>query len=87
MDTKGPITADYHQGSLDGKSQSWPLEGKTLDISGSGVLTILPEEPLNKHKIELKLGLNVGKDVVTCTGLYYTYKTSAERTLSGCLLF
>lgn len=68
VDTKVPIIADYHQESLDGKSQSWTLEGKTLDISGSGVLTILPKEPLNKHKIELKLSLNGGKDVVTCTG-------------------
>ena len=68
VDTKVPITADYHQESLDEKSKSWTLEGKTLDVSGSGVLTILPEEPLNKHKIELKLDLNDGKDVVTCTG-------------------
>lgn len=68
VDSKVPIIADYHQESLDGKSQSWTLEGKTLDISGSGILTILPEEPLNKHKIELRLSLNSGHDVVSCTG-------------------
>lgn len=68
VDTKVPITADYYQESLDGKSQSWTLEGKTLDISGSGVLTIFPKEPLNKHKIELKLSLNGGQDVVSCIG-------------------
>jgi hypothetical protein len=68
VDSKVPVTADYYQESLDGKSQSWTIEGKTLDISGCGVLTVLPEEPLNIHKIELKLSLNGGQDVVSCTG-------------------
>lgn len=68
VDSKVPVTADYYQESLDGKAQSWTIEGKTLDISGSGVLTILPEKPLNNHKIELKLSLNGGQDVVSCTG-------------------
>lgn len=68
VDTKVPIIVDYYHESLDGKSQSWTLEGKTLDISGSGILTILPEEPLNKQKIELKLSLNGEQDVVSCIG-------------------
>lgn len=68
VNSKVPVTADYYQESLDGESQSWTIEGKTLDISGSGVLTILPEKPLNNHKIELKLSLNGGQDVVSCTG-------------------
>ena len=68
VDTKLSIVANYYQESIDGENRSWTLKGKTLDISGSGLLTIFPEEPQNKHKIELQLSMNDGKDIVCCTG-------------------
>lgn len=68
VDTRVSIVANYYQESIDGESISWTLQGQTLDISGSGILTIFPEEPQNKNKIELQLSMNNGKDVVSCTG-------------------
>lgn len=68
VDTRVSIVANYYQESLDGESHSWTLEGQTLDISGSGILTIFPEEPQTRNKIELQLSMNNGKDIVTCTG-------------------
>ncbi|RUM43359.1 MAG: hypothetical protein DSY80_05775 [Desulfocapsa sp.] len=68
VDTKIPIVANYNPEGIEGDSHSWTLEGQTLDMSGSGILTILPEEPPVKHKIELKLCINEGKNVVCCVG-------------------
>jgi PilZ domain len=68
VDTKVSIIANYNPESLDGANNAWTLEGKTLDISGSGLLTIFSEEPQTKHKIELLLSMNDGKEVVRCTG-------------------
>ena len=68
VDAKIPIVANYNPECIEGDSHSWTLEGQTLDMSGSGILTILPEEPQTKHKIELKLCINDGKNVVCCIG-------------------
>lgn len=68
VDTRVSIVAIYNQESLDGENHSWTLQGQTLDISGSGILTIFPEEPPTKNKIELQLSMNDGKDVASCTG-------------------
>jgi len=68
VDAKVPIVANYNPEGIEGDSHSWTLEGQTLDMSGSGILTILPEEPQAKHKIELKLCINEGKNIVCCKG-------------------
>ncbi len=68
VDTRVSIVANYNQESLDGENHSWTLQGQTLDISGSGILTIFPEEPPTKNKIELQLSMNDGEDVACCTG-------------------
>ncbi len=68
VDTKVTIVANYNPDSVEGDSHSWTLEGQTLDMSGSGVLTIFTEEPQNRNKLELKLSMNNGKDVISCTG-------------------
>ena len=68
VDTRISIVANYNQESLDGKSLSWTLQGQTLDISGSGLLTIFPEEPQNRNKIELQLTMKNGKESISCTG-------------------
>lgn len=68
VDTKVTIVANYNSESVDQKSKSWTLEGQTLDISGSGLLSIFPEEPQTNHKISLEICLNNGKDIVSCEG-------------------
>ncbi len=68
VDTKVTIVANYNPDSVEGDSHSWTLEGQTLDMSGSGLLTIFTEEPQNRNKLELKLSMNNGKDVISCTG-------------------
>ena len=68
VDTKLPIIANYNPECIEGENHSWTLEGQTLDISGSGILTIFPEEPKTKHKIELKLCMNEGNATISCMG-------------------
>ncbi len=68
VDTRLMVVVEYSPESVDGEDRSWTLEGQTLDISGSGVLTILPEEPQAKNKITLNLRMNDGKDIINCTG-------------------
>ena len=68
VDTRVSIVANYNQESLDGENRSWTLRGQTLDISGSGILSIFPEEPQTRNKIELQLSMDDGKDVICCTG-------------------
>lgn len=68
VDTKIDIVASYTPKSEEERTGPWELTGKTLDISGSGILSILPEEPQSKHKIELTLTINNGKDSISCIG-------------------
>ena len=68
VDTRLTVTVDYNPESVEGDDNSWTLEGQTLDISGSGVLTILPEEPQTRNKITLNISMNDGKDNISCTG-------------------
>jgi len=68
VDTKLMVVVDYNPENVEGEDHSWTLEGQTLDISGSGILTILPEEPQTMHKITLNLCITEGKDTISCTG-------------------
>lgn len=55
VDTKLYITAEFEPQALGGAIPSWSIEGRTLDLSGSGVLAIFPEEPLSKQRVELSI--------------------------------
>lgn len=52
-----PIEASYELKDPSKKKKNWSLSGTTQDLSGSGVLALFPEEPLNKHNIFLTIKL------------------------------
>ncbi len=68
VDAKVSITATFDQESEESKIPSWTLEGRTLDMSGSGVLAIFPGEPQSKHKISLLIYLVDGQKPLKCLG-------------------
>jgi len=68
VDTRVAINAHFEPESPDGKIQSWELEGQTLDLSASGLLAILPEEPPTKHQIAIKIHLKSIEKNVQCLG-------------------
>ena len=68
VNTKVSITAKYDPESADSKSPSWTLEGRTLDMSGSGVLAIFPENPQTRHKITLSICLTDDQEDIVCMG-------------------
>lgn len=63
---RAPITASYEPNPGEKQSRSWELTGETVDLSGGGVLTILPEEPKNRHRIRLQLKLSDKKEPLHC---------------------
>ncbi len=68
VDTKLYITAEFEPQALGGAIPSWSIEGRTLDLSGSGVLAIFPEEPLSKQRIELSIDLDDDNNPIQCIG-------------------
>ncbi len=68
VNSKIPIIASFEPESSDSTLQAWRLEGRTLDISGSGALAIFPEEPQSKNKITLILTLNSDHQKIECIG-------------------
>ncbi len=68
VDTRVAINAHFEPDSPDGKIQSWELEGQTLDLSASGMLAILPEEPPTKHQIDIEIHLKGMKKNIQCVG-------------------
>ncbi len=44
------------------------LQGKTLDISGSGVLAIFPEKPYECREVKIDLQLTQPEKIVSCMG-------------------
>jgi c-di-GMP-binding flagellar brake protein YcgR len=68
VDTKVSITAKYDPESADSQSPSWTMEGRTLDMSGSGVLAIFPEDPQTRQDITLSISLADGQENIDCRG-------------------
>ena len=68
VDTRIAINASFDPASPAGRIQSWALEGYTLDISGSGLLAILPQKPPTKHRIEIEISLKEGDKNIQCLG-------------------
>ncbi len=68
VDTRVAINAHFEPETPDGKIQSWELEGQTLDLSASGMLAILPEEPPTKYQIDIEIYLKGMKKNVHCSG-------------------
>jgi len=66
VDTKVNIEASFEAQSPDSQIPSWSLKGRTLDLSGSGLLAILPEEPQTRNKITLLIDLSDKHDRIEC---------------------
>lgn len=65
---KVPITASYDPESPDSPMPPWTLEGRSLDMSGSGLLALFPGEPPTKRKITILIHLIKGQKDLECTG-------------------
>ncbi len=62
------VTASYEPGPEETRSHSWSLSGKTLDLSGSGLLAIFSNEFINHNRVQLdfKLPHNNRSVKITC---------------------
>ncbi|MCK5070931.1 MAG: PilZ domain-containing protein, partial [Desulfocapsa sp.] len=63
-----PITIGFDPESPDSKLSSWVLSGKTLNISGSGLLAIFPKDPPSKQKLTIVTKLIPNRPPLLCVG-------------------
>lgn len=68
VNTSVAMKARFDPTTPGGQIKPWKLAGQTLDISGSGLLAILSEEPQTKHHIEIEIDLKNGKQTIECIG-------------------
>ncbi len=68
VDIRTAITISYESGSQVEDGRSWSLDGRTLDLSGSGVLALFTAEPRNKHNIFIEITLTHPDKKVLCIG-------------------
>ncbi|MBU0945813.1 MAG: PilZ domain-containing protein [Proteobacteria bacterium] len=66
VDIKMPITVIYEPGPGEDRSHYWNLQGETLDLSGSGVLAILPAQPKNNHRLKIEITLKYTNISIDC---------------------
>ena len=66
VDTKVNIEANFDPKSPDAQIPAWSLKGNTLDLSGSGLLAILPAEPLTRNHITLFIDLFGNQSPIEC---------------------
>jgi hypothetical protein len=66
INAKLPIVASYEAPSPDSKVPSWTLTGRTLDMSGSGVLAIFPNPPPSNHKLTVTIELANNINNIEC---------------------
>lgn len=66
VDTKVNIEASFDPKSTDSQVCAWSLKGKTLDLSGSGLLSILPAEPQTRNQITLLIDLSNNQNPIEC---------------------
>lgn len=66
VDIRMPITATYEPGPAEDRSHYWSLRGETLDLSGSGVLAIFPDQPKSNHRIQLEIELKHTNIMIEC---------------------
>ncbi len=61
---RSSITVSYHPGNRETHSHPWEIHGETIDLSGSGVLTLLPKNPINKNHIRLEISVADSSDPI-----------------------
>ncbi len=75
-----PIRASYQPGPKEKKNIPWTLTGKTIDISGGGVLAVFPGKPPNNNHIQLELGIPGYKSPILCQAkVINTYRLRQKR--------
>lgn len=73
------ITVSY-QAAKASESRNWSISGQTLDISGSGVLGVFPQEARNKHNVFIELSLTHPQKRILCTGhVVRTHRLRGDR--------
>ncbi|NNK96246.1 MAG: PilZ domain-containing protein [Desulfobacterales bacterium] len=61
-----PITASFEPQDHDSSEKQWKIEGMTLDLSGTGLLGIFPQEFENNSNIFLEFTLEEGGNPIRC---------------------
>lgn len=61
-----PIRASYQPGPKEKKNVPWTITGKTIDLSGGGVLAVFPGKPQNNNHIQLELDVPGYKFPLIC---------------------
>ena len=63
-----PINVSHTPAESSSQSSSWSLDGKTVDISQSGVLAFLPEECQDTSSLEIEISLPSPQRNIFCVG-------------------
>jgi hypothetical protein len=79
---RAKIIVRFFPATPDDNQQEWSVTGETVDISQSGVLTILPEECRNLSDLDLEIQLINPSTKVFCTGhVIHTKRLKKDRWL------
>jgi c-di-GMP-binding flagellar brake protein YcgR len=68
VDFRTTIKLSYETSSNTDGARNWSFTGQSLDLSGSGILGIFPEEARNKHHIFIELDLTHPQKKIICIG-------------------
>ncbi len=68
VNLKTKVSVFYDPENEDSKEQGFELDGETVDISQTGVLTILPNECRIKKPVMIELNLPNPVEVIICSG-------------------
>lgn len=58
--TTSVISSSFHPEFFDKKGEPWAMKGRTIDISGSGILAAFTEKPPQDKQIRLEIALSTG---------------------------
>ncbi len=74
------IHAIYQPGPKEKKNLPWLLKGKTIDLSGSGVLAMFPGKPQNNNHIQLEMDIPGQNMPILCQAkVIRTYRMRQKR--------
>ncbi len=68
INTTTEITASYKSGSTQNVQSSWTIHGQTVDLSGSGTLSLFSEKPLHNQNINLEILIPPKNSTVNAVG-------------------
>ena len=68
VDIRTDVMVRYYSNNPDDRKIEWEMDGQTVDLSQSGVMTILPDECRNEDPIEIEILLFNPAQTVICKG-------------------